>query len=116
VAYVVTGAVDGAGVAAFPRGVVAVGLQTVAALVMSAVTFYWYRLDARDRGYPVSQGLNMAIIGIGLIAIPYYLVRTRGVLNGTLAIVGAVGAICLPVLGVMMGALIVAIVRHAIRS
>ena len=49
--------------------------------------FLWYRLDSDEHDYPRSIWLNTGVIGLALIALPYYLFRTRGALKGLIATV-----------------------------
>ena len=62
------------------------------------LVFAWYRKDTEQRGYRRSVWLNLFIIGIAILALPYYFVRSRGFKGGALAtvvmlIVFLVGAI-----------------------
>ena len=47
--------------------------------------FAWYRLDSEKRGYPRTKWLNIAIVAIALLALPYYLIRSRGWKRGLVA-------------------------------
>jgi len=49
--------------------------------------FVWYRLDAEERGYPRSPLLNVGVIAITVLALPYYLFRTRRFPRGLYATV-----------------------------
>jgi hypothetical protein len=52
-----------------------VGLaSTFAAAVL---IFSWFRLDAEERGYERSIGLNIAVLAFALFAIPYYFFKSR---------------------------------------
>jgi membrane-associated PAP2 superfamily phosphatase len=46
-------------------------------LCFSFVTFLWYCRDSDMQRYVRSRWLSVAIIGISILAIPYYLVRSR---------------------------------------
>ena len=48
------------------------------------LTFLWYRLDSDSRGFRRTPLLSAAIVGITILALPYYLFRTRGFRNGFL--------------------------------
>ncbi|MES2130248.1 MAG: hypothetical protein V4463_23505 [Pseudomonadota bacterium] len=39
--------------------------------------FMWYHLDSEARGYARSRWLSAGVIGLSIVAIPYYLVRSR---------------------------------------
>jgi hypothetical protein len=47
-------------------------------LVGLALVFAWYRIDAEERNYRRSIGLNIAIVAVTIIAFPYYFFRSRG--------------------------------------
>lgn len=49
--------------------------------------FVWYRLDADSRGFRRSPLLSVAVVGVTILALPYYLFRTRGFRQGALATV-----------------------------
>jgi hypothetical protein len=50
-----------------------------------ALVFFWFRLDANERGYRRSPLLNISVIAIALVALPYYFFRSRGFKRGALA-------------------------------
>lgn len=52
-------------------------LAGVFELVSSFVLFNWYYSDSNARDYLRSRWLNVAVILLGWLAIPYYLVRSR---------------------------------------
>ena len=83
-ALVAIGLTDGVlSAALFPRvpfSPVAVG----AALAITMVAFYWYRYDYTRHGYKRSPLLSIGVIGIPILALPYYLFRTRGLKLGAL--------------------------------
>lgn len=47
--------------------------------------FWWYRLDANERNYRASPLLNVSVVAVSLLALPYYFFRTRGFTRGLLA-------------------------------
>lgn len=55
------------------------------AVVMPCLAVAWYRCDARRRGYPESFPMRFMVFALAMIAIPLYLLRSRGVLKGTVA-------------------------------
>jgi hypothetical protein len=55
---------------------------TIAALFL---IFRWYQLDSDSREFKRTPLLSMAIIGVTILAVPYYLFRTRGFRQGLLA-------------------------------
>mgnify|MGYP006951121585 CR=1 FL=1 len=44
--------------------------------------FAWYRIDAEIVGYRRSLWLNIGVVGLALIALPYYFFRSRGAKRG----------------------------------
>jgi hypothetical protein len=46
--------------------------------------FLWFRLDSDSRSYQRSPFLSTAVVGLSVIAIPYYLFQTRGVRRGSI--------------------------------
>lgn len=48
----------------------------VSTIVMSGVIFAWYYLDSEARSFPRSKWLNIAVVGVALVAIPYYVARS----------------------------------------
>ena len=51
----------------------------------SVLVFSWYVIDAQQRFYKRSMWLNISVVGLALVALPYYFFRSRGVKNGLLA-------------------------------
>ena len=54
-------------------------------VVMCFLIFAWYHMDSSQRGYKRSVWLNIGVIGLSLVALPYYFFRSRGAKNGALA-------------------------------
>jgi hypothetical protein len=79
-------------------------------MAFSALVFWWYWTDSTSRLYRRSALLNVAVVGVGFIAIPYYLLRSRPRGQRTKAIVGMLGFFVLLVLALFVGALPVALV------
>lgn len=52
-----------------------------------SLSFGWYYLDSQQIGYQRSKWLNVGIIGIGVLALPYYFFRSRGFTKGFLCTV-----------------------------
>lgn len=61
-------------------------LLALCELAQAFLIFLWYRLDAGKRGYRRSRLLNTGIAGFTILALPYYLFRTRGFLGGCVAV------------------------------
>ena len=43
----------------------------------SFLSFYWFRLDREQRGWPRSRWLSIAVIFLTPLAIPWYIARSR---------------------------------------
>lgn len=43
----------------------------------TSICYLWYRQDAVARNYPSSLVLGAAMVGLNVLAVPYYLVRSR---------------------------------------
>lgn len=82
----------------------AIELALVFAMVF--LIFLWYRIDADERGFQRSTLLNVAIVMVAAIAVPYYLIRSRGWQEGQLAVLKALvvflGSIVLSTIGAML--------------
>lgn len=44
--------------------------------------FYWFRLDSDERSYQRSPWLNVGVVALPIVSLPYYFFRTRGFLRG----------------------------------
>ena len=53
-------------------------IETLLIFSMALLIFLWYRFDSDQRGYPRTPMLNFAMIMVAAIAMPYYLIRSRG--------------------------------------
>lgn len=52
-------------------------LPLLSMLALSYLSFFWYRLDSDERGYRRNPWLNTGVVALGMVAIPYYLARSR---------------------------------------
>lgn len=52
-------------------------MSVTTSIVFSLLCFWWYWLDAGVRRYRRTPLLNVAVIGIAVIAIPWYVIRSR---------------------------------------
>ena len=43
----------------------------------SVLIFAWYKFDSDIRGYKRSPLLNVSVVAVGMLAVPYYLIRSR---------------------------------------
>ena len=55
-------------------------------VVVTLLTFVWYRFDSDDAAYPRSPFLNVAVIALAVLALPYYFFRSRGFARGSIAV------------------------------
>jgi hypothetical protein len=49
------------------------------------LVFYWYHLDSSERGYKRTALLNIGVIALAILALPYYFFRSRGARGGLIA-------------------------------
>lgn len=61
--------------------------------VFALLIFWWYRLDTAQQGYKRTPWLNVAVIAIAALALPYYFFRSRGFKRGALATLALFGAL-----------------------
>lgn len=73
-ATVVFGVVDARDTA---RHVDSSGWAILCTLLFSFLSFCWYRLDSEARLYRRTALLNVGIVMLAVVAVPYYLVRSR---------------------------------------
>src|SRR3954469_15297758 len=55
-------------------------------LLTTFLGLLWVQYDSTERGYPLSKALKVMVCLFGAIAIPYYLLRTRGLGGGVIGI------------------------------
>ena len=69
----------------------------------SALLFTWYLIDTKQLAYKRSAFLDVAVFGLALFALPYYLIRSRGVKGGLVAtalfLTGVMGAAAISIAG-----------------
>jgi hypothetical protein len=95
------GAFDGHAIA---RHTEASGGELVFELLTSFLCFYWYRLDSDIRSYRRSAGLNVSVVMLAIVAIPYYLVRSRAAGQRGRALLRLAGFALLLAAGAVLGA------------
>jgi hypothetical protein len=54
-------------------------------LVGAFLVFFWYRFDTDAMHYRRNPLLSVAVVALGLVALPYYFFRSRGFARGLLA-------------------------------
>lgn len=71
------------------------------AVLGSFLIFVWYHVDAKQRGYRRPAWLDAGIILAAVVAMPYYLFRTRGFRRGLVST--ALGLLLMIVTGLLTG-------------
>jgi len=59
------------------RGIQAGGWGILCTLLFSFLCFYWYRLDSEVHRFRRTALLNVGIVMLAIVAVPYYIVRSR---------------------------------------
>jgi hypothetical protein len=90
---IVVGFAEGVVAGRLYRGPWLDAVQVAVAIVNSFLVFVWYRNDSITRSFWPPRLLSVALAGATIIALPYYLFRTRGFKGG----VSAVGLLLLSV-------------------
>lgn len=86
-------------------------VELVAGLLMLAGTYIWYYLDAAERGYRRTTLLGGAVILFSLLAVPYYLFRSRSRGQRAKAIFRFFGICVLYIVVVLISAIVADMVR-----
>ncbi len=81
----------GAAGKALPSGEAASGVHLLIGLIVAALGFAWYRIDATEHGYRRSAALNVMVFVMSIAALPYYFFRTRGFSGGLLLTFAYIG-------------------------
>lgn len=66
-------------------------IETLLIFGMAMLIFFWYRFDSDLRGFQRSPLLNFAMVMVAALAMPYYLIRTRGWPQAQFSIAKAIG-------------------------
>jgi hypothetical protein len=61
------------------------GADVAYAVFGTFLIFAWYHIDARQRGYRRPAWLNIGVILLAIVAMPYYFFRTRGLKGGLIS-------------------------------
>ena len=59
--------------------------------VFALLIFVWYKLDADQHGYKRSPWLNIGVVGVAFLVLPYYFLRSRGFKRGSIATLAMLG-------------------------
>ena|SRR5688572_3552389 len=54
--------------------------------IAALLIFLWYRFDSDKRSFRRSPWLNVAVVAVAIIALPYYFFRSRGFARGGIAV------------------------------
>jgi hypothetical protein len=63
----------------------------VFAIAGAFFAFLWVRLDAHQRDFQCSPFLSTSVVGLTIVALPYYLFRTRGFRKGCVGVLAFFG-------------------------
>lgn len=55
-----------------------INMKPLTIVLGSFFIFYWLMLDAQFRNYHVSTALKIFTLLLAIVAVPYYLIKTRG--------------------------------------
>lgn len=66
-------------------------IETLLIFGMAMLIFFWYRFDSDLRGFQRTPLLNFAMVMIAALAMPYYLIQTRGWPQAQFSIAKAIG-------------------------
>jgi hypothetical protein len=86
VALAITSFLCGAVRQYFTPGVAQAPSDIAFVLTGTLVVFLWYRIDSNIRNYQRSALLNVGVIALTIIVLPYYFFRSRGAKGGFLAL------------------------------
>lgn len=105
--YALVGFVSGCGIAQFKiPGFDSMG-AIAGALFLSIATFVWFRTDSYQRSFRRTATLDVAFVGLTLIVLPYYLIKSRGLRSGLKATAAGFSIYVLNIFATAIGALFV---------
>ena len=103
--YVLVGFVSGCGLAQYKiPGYGSIG-AFAGALLLSIATFTWFRADAFQRSFRRYPALDVAFVGLTALVLPYYLIKSRALKAGLVAIGGGLSIYVLYALATVTGAM-----------
>ena len=82
-------------------------VQVASTFLFSLMTFAWFWLDSELRAYKRSPFLSVSVVAFGIVAIPYYLLRSRSKGQRLKAVGKFMGFVCLLFLAFLVGGLFV---------
>ena len=105
--YALVGFASGCGLAQFRiPGYDSIG-AVAAGLLLSIAAFIWFSADSFRRSFRRSAILDVAFVGLTALVLPYYLVRSRGLKAGLIAIGAGLSIYLLYLFAVVVGAVFV---------
>ena len=83
----------------------------VFAIAVAFFALFWVRMDADQRNFRRSPLLTTSVVGLPIVAVPYYLFRTRGFRRGCLGVLAFLGLAIGHGIMASVGILIVRVLR-----
>jgi hypothetical protein len=108
--YALVGFATGCGIAQFRIPVYESFGGFAGGLLLSIAAFTWFRADSFQRSFRRSPTLDVAFVGLTLLVLPYYLIKSRGLKGGLLAIAAGLSIYFLSAVASIMGALFIRVV------
>ena len=68
------------------RGGVFKTINLISILVLNILEFMWCRIDSRERSYKLHRFFSYSVIIFGILAVIYYLFRSRGFRGGLVSV------------------------------
>lgn len=87
---------------------------TAGILFLSIATFIWFRADSDQRSFRRTAALDVAFVGLTLIVLPYYLIKSRGLRSGLKATAAGFFIYLLNIFATVVGALLVSVAGREI--
>jgi hypothetical protein len=76
-------------------------------LILNIAAFTWYRADSFQRSFRRSSIFDIAFAGVTALVLPYYLIRSRGLRAGLMAIGAALSIYVAYLIAIVMGAMFI---------
>ena len=86
-------------------------LEWILVLAYGFTVFWWYHADRTDGKLKHSTWLSIAMVGLPMVGLPYYLFKSRGLRAGLLSLAGAIGLTAIAVALSAGGAMAVVWIR-----
>jgi hypothetical protein len=79
-------------------------------LLLNIAAFIWFRADSFQRSFRRSPTFDVAFVGLTVLVLPYYLIRSRGLRAGLMAIGAALSIYVLYLIAMLMGVLFIRVI------